>query len=98
MSEPLTIEELDAIEKRCDAASPGPWEFRRGPRPHQRCRFHPVGGDTSPGDAYEPDMYLLRRDSAPASVHDQDFVAHARQDVPRLVAEVRRLQALLGHA
>jgi hypothetical protein len=27
---------------------------------------------------------------------DQDFIAHARQDVPRLLAEVRRLRALLG--
>jgi hypothetical protein len=28
--------------------------------------------------------------------HVADFVAHARQDVPRLLAEVRRLRALLN--
>jgi hypothetical protein len=27
-----------------------------------------------------------------ATVADQDFIAHAREDVPRLVAEVRRLR------
>lgn len=42
-------------------------------------------------DDAEPDMYVLR-DSVPASVADQDFIAHARQDIPRLLAEVRRLR------
>jgi hypothetical protein len=32
-----------------------------------------------------------------ASVADQDFIAHARQDVPRLVAEVERLRRLLKY-
>ncbi|EHH05130.1 hypothetical protein MEA186_30567 [Mesorhizobium amorphae CCNWGS0123] len=32
------------------------------------------------------------------TVADQDFMAAARQDVPRLVAEVRRLRALLGRS
>ncbi len=27
-----------------------------------------------------------------ATVEDHDFIAHARQDVPRLLAEVRRLR------
>ena len=31
-----------------------------------------------------------------ATVADQDFIAHARQDVPRLIAEVRRLQRQLA--
>ena len=31
-----------------------------------------------------------------ATNDDQDFIAHARQDVPRLLDEVRRLRALVG--
>lgn len=30
-----------------------------------------------------------------ATIADQDFMAAARQDIPRLIAEVRRLRALL---
>lgn len=33
-----------------------------------------------------------------ATVADQDFMAAARQDVPRLIAEVRTLRALLNRA
>jgi hypothetical protein len=31
-----------------------------------------------------------------ASIEDQDFIAHAREDVERLLAEVRRLKSLLA--
>jgi hypothetical protein len=44
-------------------------------------------------DDDEPDMYVSR-DSAPASIADKDFIAHARQDIPRLLAEVGRLRDL----
>lgn len=33
-----------------------------------------------------------------ATVADQDFMAAARQDLPRLIAEVRRLRGLLNRA
>ena len=36
-------------------------------------------------------MYVMR-DETPAATTDLDFIAHARQDVPRLLAEVRRLR------
>jgi hypothetical protein len=37
------------------------------------------------------DIYLTG-----ATVSDQDFIAHARQDIPRLIAEVERLGKLLS--
>ena len=37
------------------------------------------------------DIYLTG-----ASTADQDFIANARQDLPILIAEIRRLQGLLG--
>ena len=55
------------------------------------------GGTPGPMDDAEPDMYVRRHgpgpDLRPASTADQDFIAAARQDVPRLLAEVRRLRA-----
>lgn len=88
----MTAEELNAIEARCVAASPIPWKSFVEGRDHcSGDNFIRVSLDND-----EPDLYLSR-DGVPASVADQDFVAHARQDVPRLLAEVRRLQALLGH-
>lgn len=40
-------------------------------------------------DDAEPDMYV-ERDGAPASSADLRFIASARQDIPRLLAEVER--------
>ncbi|WP_432942930.1 hypothetical protein ACQPXM_38550 [Kribbella sp. CA-253562] len=91
-SGPLTDGELDEIERRTAAASPGPWTSFVEGRDH-------LGGDdfirVSDRDD-EPDLYLSRAVTGgvvPASVADLDFVAHARQDIPRLLAEVRRLRA-----
>jgi hypothetical protein len=95
----LTEEELTIIEGRAAAATPGPWKSFAEGRDH-------TGGDdfirTGGLDDACPDLYL-RHDSpertgvVPAPVEDQDFIAHARQDVPRLVVEVRRLRELNAH-
>ncbi len=72
--------ELERIEQLCRAATPPPWRsFVEG-------RDHESGSDfiQTPGDGIE---------LSGASRADQDFIASARQDVPRLVAEVRRLRS-----
>jgi hypothetical protein len=87
--------ELEAIEARCEAVSPGPWKsFIEG-------RDHWSGDDfIRVGDSDdEPDMYVSRATPEglrPASRQDLDFIAAARQDVPRLVAEIRRLRSWAG--
>jgi hypothetical protein len=88
---------LEAMEVRSRAASPGPWTAFVEGRDH-------VGGDdfirVSDFDD-EPDMYVSRSTSEglrPASAADLDFIASARQDIPMLVAEVRRLRRALGRA
>jgi hypothetical protein len=43
----------------------------------------------------EPDMYVSRAEAGairPASASDLNFIAAARQDIPALVAEIRRLR------
>jgi hypothetical protein len=79
----LTDAELSAIQARCDAATSGPWEsFVEGRDHSSGSNFIRTGGPTR-----GPDIEL-----SGATAADQDFIAHARQDVPRLVAEVRRLR------
>jgi hypothetical protein len=76
----LGDEELAAIEARCRAATPGPW------------RSFIEGRDHTSGDSFiqttGDDIYLTG-----ATAADQDFIANARQDIMRLVDEIRRLRA-----
>ncbi|MER5694893.1 hypothetical protein ACWDBO_31285 [Streptomyces mirabilis] len=84
---PLTDQQLDEIETRANAATPGPWELYEGYGPHfyaylRGCHLQGIGtlnfGDGEAADA------------------DREFVTHAREDVPALLAEVHRLRALLA--
>jgi hypothetical protein len=40
--------------------------------------------------------FYVSHENLPAPAADLEFIAHARQDVPRLIAEVRRLRARVG--
>jgi len=84
---------VEQIERRCDAASKPPWQsFIEGRDHWGGDNFIRVGGM----DDSEPDMYVsrsVREGLVPASDADLDFIAYARQDLPRLLAEVRRLRA-----
>jgi hypothetical protein len=78
--EGMTDEELDRMEARLRAAAPGPWiSFVEGRDHESGSSFIQTAAD---------DIYL-----SGATVADQDFIAHARQDLPELLIEVRRLRA-----
>lgn len=90
----LLDDDLTAIEARAHAATPGPWEAFVEGRDH-------LGGDdfirTGGFDDSAPDLYVSLAYShtpgvTPAGANDLDFIASARQDIPRLVAEIRRLR------
>jgi hypothetical protein len=87
MQELLSEGELSDMEARVAATSPGPWRsFVEG-------RDHLSGSSfimTGAGDQRGNDIELTG-----ATVADQDFIAAARQDVPRLIAEIRILRQLL---
>ncbi|MFD7640588.1 hypothetical protein ACFV4P_08035 [Kitasatospora sp. NPDC059795] len=97
VDQPLSDEELAAVERRSSAASPGPWIARLESR-------QSIGGgsfvqlDSDP--AQDDELYLRRFVGGhevlgvdPRTDADIEFIAGARQDVPRLLAEVRRLRA-----
>lgn len=80
----MTNEELEA---RALAASPGPWRSLLEGRDHTSGSSFIMTGE---GAARGDDIELTG-----ATPADFDFIAHARQDIPRLVAEVRALRAEL---
>ena len=90
MTEPssLSDEELAAIQARADAASDGPWRSMVEGRDHTSGDSFIMIGE---GARRSDDMYVLR-ETRPVDVTDQDFIAHSRQDVPRLLAEIDRLR------
>jgi predicted oxidoreductase len=93
----LSDRELDAIERRAASASPGPWtSFIEGRDHLSGDTFIRIGGEHDD----TPDMYVSISEAGQVSKNvpdsDLDFIAHARQDVPRLVAEVRRLQGIIS--
>lgn len=93
--EPLSDAELADIETRVQAASPGPWRSWIEGRDH-------FGGDSVVSTANGEFYFYVRTylEDRPTEEHrqqsaaDQDFIAHARDDIPRLIAEIRRLRAL----
>jgi hypothetical protein len=84
----MTNEELTAIEARANAATPGPWEGKTN------------SGMVSTHDAYgtvfETGCGCCTDNGL--SAEDAAFISAARVDVPALVAEVRRLRALVESA
>ena len=81
----LTDEDLDAIEARANAARPGPWltpeqagdPYKVDALDHEGCDVWPWGGPDGNDEQGKLDMI---------------FAYAAREDVPKLIAEIRRLR------
>lgn len=90
----ISDDELDAIEARAAAATAGPWESSIEGRDHDSGDSFILTGGMDP-DA--PDIYVTMSYRQQGSVRtpaaDLDFIASARQDVPRLVSELRALRS-----
>lgn len=78
------MSDLDAIQRRADAATEGPWKSEPYRGPHEFVRV------TSPVDC---GIHNLAEDVRP---HDAEFIANARTDIPTLLALVRSQQARLA--
>jgi hypothetical protein len=83
----LSNEELSAIYRRLKAATPGPWCHREG--------FIETCSEPSQllGVTMQRSEEGLDALPGPANA---EFIAHARTDVPRLLAEIERLRAALA--
>jgi hypothetical protein len=104
----MTPEEMNDIEARCNAATPGPWEPGQGwllkdgrSAPVNWPSWGAVGGTVAlTGLAAKQEHLGVTTHEAVHSPHvgandsaaDAAFIAAARTDVPALIAEVRRLR------
>ena len=81
----MTEEELVRIEELANAARSGPWKSYIEGRDHESgSDFIMIGQGKL---RHDDDLEL-----AGATHADQDFIASARQDVPALIKEIRRLR------
>ncbi len=90
----LSEQELLNIETRANAATPGPWEVDHGALPtviiahdpaYVSKRYNPTGR-----------RCIAAAETGAMRADDRDFIAHARSDVPALLAEVRRQSKLIA--
>jgi len=83
----MTDEQLREIRERCEKATPGEWGWRysKGQVTEVVC-----------SDSKTPIISWMGFDDAfrPIKIHkaNADFIAHARQDVPAMLAEIDRLK------
>ena len=87
----LDDEKLDRLMRLSDRGDPPPWNTSSEGRDH-------ISGDSfimigAEGDRRE-DLYLSR-DSGPADASTHDLIAEARNALPVLIGEIRRLRSEL---
>jgi hypothetical protein len=83
----ISDQEIIEILARCNATTPGPWKS------YIEGRDHECGSDfimTGSRKQRGKDIEL-----SGATRADQDFIASAKQDIPRLINEIRRLKNAL---
>lgn len=78
----LSEEELIIIKERCNKTTKAPWVSYVEGRDHGCGSNFIMTGDE--------DIELIG-----ATIEDQDFIAHARQDIPKLLQEIKRLKQQL---
>jgi hypothetical protein len=81
---------LDEIERRANAATPGPWGFSRYEQRYLLDEATDVVGEVAPG---ETGAAITVFAVASGALEDAAFIASARTDVPALIARVRELEA-----
>lgn len=74
----LTSDEIEAIRKRAELATEGPWK-------KEESRYEGQWNVTSVNEMHDLSACLCRP-------NDAEFIANAREDIPKLLAEVERLR------
>jgi hypothetical protein len=93
--------DLDAIEARAEAATPGPWRQTTSKRGYRDVLQTPDSyGDRMIAKIDQEAFIVSRRDARMLRCPnaDADFIAHARIDIPALVAELRAAREVVEAA
>jgi hypothetical protein len=93
----MTDKELNAIKKRCELATDGPW----GAYPNSSIELHGTelktcgvvqyGGKKDYGG-----IHFIDFRGEKSRIADIEFIAHAREDIPKLIKEIDRLNTPWG--
>lgn len=87
----MTDFELKELEKRCNNTSKGDWKSYLEGGDHESGENFIMTGIKEGDDIWDKrrgtDIYLTGATSS-----DQKFIAHARQDIPKLILEIKRLK------
>lgn len=94
MNKPLTQQEFDAIAARAAGATPAPWRVEPDSRPDVYCDSRLRSGYFGDGGLCTFSKYGEAWGQDYENLTDAEFVAHAREDIPALLAEVARLWKL----
>lgn len=103
----ITEKRLNEIQERLNAATKGPWfvEYESEECPPFKPYAHAIHGPTMQGVLEGPvsDDFKARYghqmdEVAGVADADAEFIAHAREDIPALLAEVHRLRGELAKA
>ena len=89
----MTEEQLNAIRERCEKATPGPW-VKVPASPGTRLAVFNRYGIEQPEDA-DGNSESICYATGWMIEDNAEFIAHARTDIPALVAEVERLRSLV---
>lgn len=81
---------LDEIEERAKAATPGPWKSTHKTDFGGKCGHADISGPAK--SRYRG---VIRVGELTATNDDADFIANAREDIPRLVTVLRSVMAKL---
>lgn len=87
----ITDGELDAIEKRANDAQVGPWKTDNMKNVGENWLVATFGSDSDGDWIVTTDNLRASQSNGATAKDDAVFVAAAREDVPRLVQEIRRL-------
>ncbi|MBT9258174.1 MAG: hypothetical protein KM310_00245 [Clostridiales bacterium] len=93
--EMLTLENLRKIKERCERATPGPWVINLEHERQMMSGRRILPAIEGQNGVMVAPLLAPRYKNAYIRRHDAEFIAHARTDVPTLVAEVERLRELL---
>ncbi|MED4172619.1 hypothetical protein P4631_09240 [Halalkalibacterium halodurans] len=86
----LTDRELAEIKRRAERACSGPWSVYKADDICENCE------DTL--EVVQPEVFLSPIVAKLKTEADAEFIAHAREDIPRLIAEVERLRGAVWYA
>ena len=97
----MTEKELQEIRARAEAATEGPWEWRKLEYDEDdsdtEMPWLDCAGDDPVMDFGDCEQYYPT-EGTPPNEADAEFIAAARQDVPKLLAEVERLRTVIEDA